>query len=53
VIKVLIEFRKAAENTGHPNVPSLVSLRHHLSAALVAGNYHIVQCSLDNMARVV
>lgn len=53
VIKVLIEFRKAAENAGHPNVPSLVSLRHRLSAALVTGNYQIVQSGLDKMARVV
>ena len=53
VIKVLIEFRKAAENAGHPNVPSLVSLRYRLSAALVTGNYQIVQSGLDKMARVV
>jgi hypothetical protein len=53
VIKVLIEFRKAAENAGHPNVPSLVSLRHRLSAAHVTGNYQIVQSGLGKMARVV
>jgi hypothetical protein len=53
VIKVLIEFRKAAENAGHPNVPTLISLRHRLSAALVTGNYHIVQNGLDKMTRVV
>jgi hypothetical protein len=53
VIKLLIEFRKAAENAGHPNVPSLLSLRHRLSAALVTGNYHIVQNGLDKMTRIV
>jgi hypothetical protein len=53
VIKVLIEFRKAAENAGHPNVPSLVSLRHRFSAALITGNYQIVQSGLDKMARIV
>ena len=51
VIKLLIEFRKAAELTGHPNVPDVETLRHRLSAALVKGNYKIVQNGLAKMRR--
>jgi hypothetical protein len=53
VIKLLIELRKAAELSGHPEVPSVATLRNRLSAVLIQGNAQIVTTGVSKMARNV
>jgi len=51
VIKLLTEMRKAAEMTGHPNIPTLATMRNRLAAALIQGNAEIVQAGVAKMFR--
>ena len=51
VNKLLLKFRKTAELTGHPIIPSVASMRNRLSAALIRGNAAMIANGVARMAR--